>query len=215
MTPRELRRELRQRKKELRHSVERMRRAARERVEQLPAVQREKKRRHTRRAVTIAALLLLAMLVRCECEPPPPAPPPEPVVEPAPEVKPKKPAPPASKPKAFSDRMERQRRGRYQNEAQTSPGWLDDFRLQVAARSPRLAQCFSGTERPGALRWTAAVNAASGSVSDHALELVGTGGSLSGKQSDCVQGVLSSPGYRLKPEQKQDLPSRVSIVIEF
>ncbi|WNG58351.1 hypothetical protein F0U59_29125 [Archangium gephyra] len=92
---------------------------------------------------------------------------------------------------------------------------MDDFRIQVAARSPRLAQCFSGTERPGALRWTAAVNAASGSVSDHALEPVGTGGELSGKQRDCVQGVLSSPGYRLKPEQKQDLPGRVSIVIEF
>ncbi|OJT22331.1 hypothetical protein BO221_21290 [Archangium sp. Cb G35] len=215
MNPRELRRELRQRKKELRRSVELMKRAARERVEQLPSVQREKRRKRIRRAVTIAALLLLAMLVRCECQPPP-VPPPEPVVEPAPaEVKPKKPEPPASKPKAFSERMKRQRRGNYQNEAQTSPSWLDDFRIQVAARSPRLAQCFSGTERPGALRWTAAVNAASGSVSDHALEPVGTGGELSGKQRDCVQGVLSSPSYRLKPEQKQDLPGRVSIVIEF
>ncbi|HYO71320.1 MAG TPA: hypothetical protein VEU33_35105 [Archangium sp.] len=216
MTPRELRRELRQRQKELRRSVELKRRAARERVEQLPSVQREKRRRRIRRAVTIAALLLLAMLVRCECQPSPPVPPPEPVVKPAPaEVTPKKPAPPASKPKALSDRMARQRRGSYQNEAQTSPGWLDEFRLQVAARSPRLAQCFRGTERPGALRWTAAVNAASGSVSDHALELVGKSGELSGKQRDCVQGVLSSPGYRLKPEQKQDLPGRVSIVIEF
>lgn len=215
MNPRELRRELRQRKKELRRSVEFMKRAARERVEQLPSVQREKRRKRIRRAVTIAALLLLAMLVRCECQPPP-VPPPEPVVKPAPaEVKPKKPEPPASKPKAFSERMTRQRRGNYQNEAQTSPSWLDDFRIQVAARSPRLAQCFSGTERPGALRWTAAVNVASGSVSDHALEPVGTGGELSGKQRDCVQGVLSSPGYRLKPEQKQDLPGRVSIVIEF
>ncbi|KFA94509.1 hypothetical protein [Archangium violaceum] len=215
MNPRELRRELRQRQKELRRSVEHMKRAARERVEQLPSVQREKRRRRVRRAVTLAALLLLAMLVRCECQPPP-APPPEPVVKPAPaEVKPKKPEPPASKPKALSERMKRQRRGSYQNEAQTSPSWLDDFRLQVAARSPRLAQCFSGTERPGALRWTAAVNAASGSVSDHALELVGMGGELSGKQRDCVQGVLSSPGYRLKPEQQQDLPGRVSIVIEF
>jgi hypothetical protein len=215
MTPRELRRELRQRKKELRRSVELMKRAARERVEQVPAVQREKRRRHVRRAVTIAALLLLAMLTRCECGTAPLAPPPEPVVEPAPEEKTRKPAPPASKPKALSDRMERQRRGRYQNEAQTSPSWLDDFRLQVAARSPRLAQCFSGTERPGALRWTAAVNAASGSVSDHALESVGTGGDPSGKQRDCVLGVLSRPAYRLNPEQKQDLPGRVSIVIEF
>ena len=59
------------------------------------------------------------------------------------------------------------------------------------------------------------MNAASGSVSDHELELVGMGGELSGKQRDCVLGVLSSPGYRLKPEQKQDLPGRVSIVIEF
>ena len=216
MTPRELRREMSRRKKELRRSVALMRRAASERMEQVPAVQRETRRRRIRRAVTIAVLLLLAMLLRCGCEPSPPAPPPEePVVKPAPEVKPEKPAPPASKPKASSDRMRRQPRGSYQNEAQTSPSWLDDFRLQVAARSPRLAWCFSGTDRPGALRWTAAVNAASGSVSDHALELVGTGGELSGKQRDCVLGVLSSPAYRLKPEQKQDLPGRVSIVIEF
>ncbi len=82
--------------------------------------------------MTFAALLLLAMLVRCECTPSPPAPPPEPVVKPS-----------------------------------------------------------------------------------HALELVGTGGNPSGKQRDCVLGVLSSPGYRLKPEQKQDLPSRISIVIEL
>ncbi|HZH16216.1 MAG TPA: hypothetical protein VE057_17840 [Archangium sp.] len=215
MTPRELRREMSRRKKVLRRSVALMRRAASERMEQVPFVQREKRRRRLRRAVTIAGLLLLAMLMRCGCEPSPPAPPPEPVVKPAPEVKPEKPAPPASKPKASSDRMRRQPRGSYQNEAQTSPGWLDGFRLQVAARSPRLAWCFSGTDRPGALRWTAAVNAASGSVSDHALELVGTGGELSEKQRDCVLGVLSNPGYRLKPEQKQDLPNRVSIVIEF
>ncbi|MGA9520688.1 MAG: hypothetical protein WBV82_04440 [Myxococcaceae bacterium] len=216
MTPRELRREMRRRKKELRRSAVLMRRAARERMEQTPAVQREKRRRRIRRAVTIAALLILAMFMRCECEPaPPPAPPPPPVVKPAPVVKPKKPAPAASKPKAFSDRMGRQRRGNYQNEAQTSPSWLDDFRLQVAARSPRLAQCFSGTDRPGALRWTAAVNAASGAVSDHALEPVGMGAELAGKQRECVLGVLSSPGYRLKSEPKQDLPSRVSIVIEF
>ena len=215
MTPSELRRELRRRKKELRRSVDLMKRAARERVEQLPSVQREKRRRRIRRAVTLAALLLLALLMRCECAPAPPAPPPEPVVKPAPEVEPKKSPPPASKPKAFTERMQRQRRGSYQNESQTSPGWLDDFRLQVAARSPRLAWCFSGTERPGVLRWTAAVNAASGTVSDHELEFVGTGGAPSGQQRDCVLGVLSSPGYRLKAEQKQDLPSRVSIVIEF
>lgn len=216
MTPRELRRELRERKKELRRSVDVMRREARERVEQLPAVRREKQRKRLRRAVAIATLLLLAMLMRCECEPAPPAPPPEVKVEPAPQVKPKPPVPPpVSKPKAFGDKLERQRRGNYQNESRASPGWLDDFRLQVAARGPRLAQCFRGTERPGVLRWTTAVNAASGAVSDHVLEFVGASDEPSAKQRDCIVGVLSSPGYRLKPEQQQDLPGRVSLVIEF
>ena len=97
--------------------------------------------------------------------------------------------------------MARQPRGKYQNEAQSSPSWLDEFRLQVAARSPRLAECFSGTDRPGALRWTTAVNEESGAVSDHGLELVGTGADLYGKQRECVLAVLSSPGYRLKHSQ--------------
>ena len=98
MTPRQLRRELRERKKDLRRSVDVMRREARERVEQLPAVRREKQRRRLRRAVAIATLLLLAMLMRCECEPTPPAPPPEVKVEPAPQVKPKPPVPPPPAP---------------------------------------------------------------------------------------------------------------------
>lgn len=216
MTPGELRRELRQRKKELRRSVERMKRAAHARVEQLPSVKREKRRRRLRRAVTLAVLLLLALLIRCECAPSAPAPPPEPVVTSTPVVVvPKKPVPPVSKPKAFDDRMARQRRGKYQNEPRTSPGWLDDFRLQVAARGPRLAQCFQGSERPGILRWTTSVNATSGSVSDPELQFVGAGGEPTGTQRECVLGVLSRPGYRLKPEQGRELPDRVSLLIEF
>jgi hypothetical protein len=216
MTPTELRKELRRRRKALRRSAVLSRRAARERMELVPAVRRERTRRRIRRLVGLAALLLLAMLMRCECDTPPPPPPPEPEVKVTPEVKPKPPAPPSrAKPKPLRDWIARKPRGKYQNAPQTSPSWLDDFRLQVAARSPRLAQCFSGSDRPGALRWTTAVNSDSGAVSDHALELVGTGADLSGKQRECVLGALSSPGYRLKPEHKQALPNRVSIVIEF
>ncbi len=215
MTPSGLRREMRRRKKELRRSAVLMRRTARAQMDQVPAVRRERRRKRLRRAATIAALLLLAMLMRCECEQPPPPPPPEARVEAKEEVKPKAPPPPASKAKPFADRIGRQARGKYQNGEQTSPSWLDDFRLQVAARSPRLAQCFSGTDRPGALRWTTAVNEESGAVSDHGLELVGTGADLSSKQRDCVLSALASPGYRIKHKQQQSLPSRISIVIEF
>jgi hypothetical protein len=96
-----------------------------------------------------------------------------------------------------------------------SPPWLDEFRMQVAARSPRLADCFTGVERPGALRWAAAVNPNGGSVSDHELEPVGVGTDLSADQRKCILGVLSSPKYQLTVPGTSGLPNRVSLVIEF
>jgi len=213
MTPRELRRELRQRREELRRSLTLMRQQARERVRQLPEVRRDRNRRRVRRAV-ILALLLLACLMRCECEQAPP--PVNAVVRETPEVKPKIPAPaPPPKREPLRVQVKPQPRGSYLGDAQAPPTWLDDFRLQVAARGPRLAQCFTGTDRPGVLRWTAAVNPESGAVADHELEPLGPGAELKREQRDCVVRVLSSPTYRLSAPRAQVLPNRISLVIEF
>ena len=213
MTPRELRRELRQRREELRRSLTLMRRQARERVGQLPEVRRDRNRRRVRRAL-ILALVLLACLMRCECQQ---APPPESVVvRETPEVKPRSPAPaPPPRREPLLAQVKPQPRGRYLGEAQAPPTWLDDFRLQVSARGPRLAQCFTGTDRPGVLRWTASVNPESGAVADHELEPLGPGAELKREQRDCVVRVLSSPTYRLNAPQAQVLPNRISLVIEF
>ena len=70
-------------------------------------------------------------------------------------------------------RSNRRPRPGYETEAQPPPEWIDEFRLQATARSPRLAQCFEGTDRPGALRWVAALNPETGTVSDQELEPVG------------------------------------------
>jgi hypothetical protein len=213
MTPRELRRELRQRREELRRSLTRMRQQARERVRQHPEVRRERKRRHVRRAVLVA-LLLLACLMRCECQQGPP--PVQAVVRETPEVKPKTPLPaPPPRREPLRVQVKPQSRGSYLGEAQAPPTWLDAFRLQVSARGPRLAQCFTGTDRPGVLRWTASVNPESGAVADHELEPLGPGAELKREQRDCVVRVLSSPTYRLSAPRAQVLPNRISLVIEF
>ncbi|WNG44442.1 hypothetical protein F0U60_10220 [Archangium minus] len=213
MTPRELRREMRQRREELRRSLALMRQQARERVRQLPAVRRERNRRRVRRAVGLALLLLLACLTRCECQQAPP--PAKAVVQEKPEVKPKTPAPAPPRREPLRAQVKPLPRGSYQGETQAPPTWLEDFRLQVAARSPRLAQCFTGTDRPGVLRWTASVNPESGAVADHELEPLGPGAELKREQRDCVVRALSSPTYRLSSQQAQVLPNRISLVIEF
>jgi hypothetical protein len=216
MRPRELRRELRQRQRELRQSLQARSRQVRERVHAIPAVRRERNRRRVRRAVTVALLLLLACLIRCECQQGPPSPPPaKGETQETLEAKPKPPVTAPARREPLRAQVKRQPRATYEGEAQAPPNWLEDFRLQVAARSPRLAQCFTGTDRPGALRWTASVNPESGAVSDHEAEPVGPGPELRREQRDCVIRTLSNPPYRLSAKQKQELPTRISLVLEF
>ena len=93
--------------------------------------------------------------------------------------------------------------------------WLDAFRLQVSARSPRLAQCFVGADRPGRLRWRAAVEPGRGLVSDQEVEPLLIQDALTTEQKDCVVAVLADPPYRLDPGDGPSTPSRVSMVIEF
>jgi hypothetical protein len=186
-------------------------REIRERVAEIPAVKAARARRKRRnRIVFFLIALLLGLLVRCDCggEPPPPEPAaPEPVMHDA--------GVPKTKPPPFNQKVKTQHRGAYGIETPAPPPWLDEFMLQVTARSPRLAQCFTGSDRPGVLRWTASVNARNGVPSDHELELVGGGNELKKAQRDCVLGALSSPPYKLTAPDAGGLPDRVSVVLEF
>jgi hypothetical protein len=209
MTPSDLRRAMRQRKRELRRSVALQ-------MERNPAIRRQRNRRRIRRGIGLALLLVLASFINCQCdEAQAPrserAPEVSVKVEPTKKVK----APTNAGQKPLRGELGRQPRAELHSEGIPPPSWLEEFRIQVAARSPRLARCFRGTDRPGALRWSAAVNAESGTVSDHALEPVGPGGLVDNAQRQCVLNALSSPGYRLKAGNARALPERVSIVIEF
>ncbi len=223
-----LRRRREERKAALRRSLGLLRQEARERADQHPAVQRARAQRRRRRALgLIAVLLFLLLLSRCECERLPP-PPPEPgkVEVPAAPEKPKAPAPAPARVKRppLHARATPVQRGGLATSARGAPVWLEELRTQVSARSPRLAHCFNGAERPGALRWTASVNPASGWVSEHELEPVGQAVDLSRAQRDCLVLGLSGPAYRLSgalqgalqgARSATALPERISLVIEF
>lgn len=181
---------------------------------------RQRRRRRWLIAGLLAALLLL-LLARCECEDPP-APPLPDVIEPEVESA-SEPPPPVRKPprpRPLEGTIDQSARDTLKVDATTPPSWLPQFRLQVAARSRRLATCFNGVEKPGALRWTALVHPRSGRVSESELEPVFRGVELSQSQHDCLVKGLSDPPFRL------DLPSgaasdeessgrRVSLIFEF
>lgn len=99
----------------------------------------------------------------------------------------------------------------YELEAPAPPPWLASLRVQVAARTPRLARCFEGAALPGALKWTAAF--AAGRPSDQRLTPLASTTSLPAARRACVLKVLSTPGYRL-PDGGAGV-ARVSLVIEF
>lgn len=215
MNPRELRQAMRQRRSELRKWLRLTGRQARERIEQLPAIRRARARRRLRRALGVALLVLLASWMRCECERPYPSEVPKVEAKGAAEIKAERPVPTPPRRQPLRAQIEPQARASYQGAARASPAWIDEFRLQVAARSPRLAQCFTGSDRPGTLRWTTSVNPRSGAASDHELEPVGASAELRREQHECVVRALSSPPYRLSAPQGGALPDRVSLMIEF
>lgn len=95
------------------------------------------------------------------------------------------------------------------------PTWLVAFRLQVSARSPRLAECFVGAARPGRLHWTATVEPNSGAIGTQTIEPQLRTSSLTAREMDCVTEVLGSPPYRLPVELVDSTPKRVSLVLEF
>ena len=182
------------------------------------------KKSHARRnrLLLLAALVLLYLLLRsCDCsEPPPPGMPGAPPPATAADLGPK---PPAARP-TRQRRVERPRhhgrirtkvRPAYTNEAPAPQAWLSAFRLQVGARGPRLARCFEGVDRPGALKWTVALDPTDGAVADHQFEAVLAGATLSKEQHACLVQALSTPPYRVSGTSQPGGPSRVSMVIEF
>lgn len=220
MTPSDLRKAMREQKQALRRAMKQTREQARARLDAIPAVRAERQKRRVRQGLGLAVLLLIALFFRCDCESAPPPVVEKPVVDAGTPVVAVKPVvPPKRKLKPLEGSVDTQPRGKYAGDVSQTPSWLDEYRLQVAARSPRLAECFTGSERPGALRWSAAVNALSGAVSDHTLEPVGPGPSVQDAQRECILKTLSSPAYKLnvpKEEgEQQTLPRRISIVIEF
>ena len=218
------RRELRARKADLREKVTAQRAELRARLHEQRSADRARRSRR-RRLMLLALLLLLWLLLRachCDLEVPPPSPieptPRVSLLDPAPAADAIAPAPPrraATTAPRLRGRIESTKRPEFHNETPPLQSWLTAFRMQVAARSPRLSQCFEGIEAPGALKWTAAVDTARGIVSDHQFDSVLTGAVLSKPLRECLIGVLSSPPYRLPTHETQPSPSRVSIVIEF
>jgi hypothetical protein len=216
MTRAQLRQRMRAQRAALRAAMARLRQQASARVGATPAVRRQNRTRRLGRTLGGLLVLALLLLLRCQCEVPegaPASPPAQAAVPVEVEVEPAVPPRPARRP--LEAALPSQPRGAYRGEVRAPPSWLDDFRLQVAARSPRLSSCFQGSDRPGALRWTAAVNPHSGAVSDHELEPLGVTSVLDGAQRRCLLEALSHPTYRLRAGEPAALPDRVGIVIEF
>ena len=192
-----------------------MSRSRRAIVEELRARQLEKRairRRRWRWALFVAGIVLLLLLLRdCSC-----AEPPEPVGPgPVGEGTAAEPVEPVAAPAPLTGRIERRDRPEFGSAPPKPLPWIASFRLQVAARGPRLAECFVGAQRPGALKWTASVEPDSGRVSDSVLEPTRESDALTSGQRACVLEVLSDPAYRLQTGEARSTPSRVGIAIEF
>jgi len=188
-----------------------------------PLLARRARAKRNKRIAALVALLLLLLLLLIECEPEPVAPA---VVEKPPAVAQEEPVAVAPK-KRVPKRNRRPLKGKIKGsdrsgvdvEPPPPPSWLPKFRLQVAARSPRLAACFNGAEEPGAMRWTTLVYAPSGRAADSVLEPVFRGASIDNAQRECLEQALTSPPYRLQepgaePEDGA-VGRRVSIIFEF
>ncbi|MCB9743062.1 MAG: hypothetical protein H6740_10710 [Alphaproteobacteria bacterium] len=182
----------------------------REAAQQEPGKKNEGRRRWW--LLALLPLLLLLRDCRCQEEPPPPeaCPPCEEEPSPTGEAEPE-PAPP----RPLGGHVARQDRPEFELDPPKPLPWLEPFRRQVTARSPRLAECFLEAQRPGALRWSTLVDPARGTVAEHELEPMLLTDSLSADQSACVLRALEQPGYTLEPEADRATPKRVGLVIEF
>ena len=203
-----LRSKLADRREAAQQALERRRAAARARAG------RKKRPRRRRWWLAAVALLLLLLLRDCSCNepvsPPPPAvaatpeePVPEEVIEPTPARAPHR------------GRLATRHRPIYESELLDPLPWLASYRMQVSARSPRLAECFVGAARPGTLKWTASVEPDLGQVSEQTLEPTLLSDELTRQQRSCVFEVLSVPAYQLESDGERSTPVRVGMVSEF
>jgi hypothetical protein len=175
-------------------------------------------------AVVVAMLVLLWLMRRCDDEPSAPVVIAEAPVCPAvPEcptgpVKPKpKPKPKPSTKAPRHDVTVAQPRDLFAVPQLRTPPWLTALRLQVSARSLVLARCFTGAERPGAMRLSASVTPSSGQLADVILESFAGAPPLTEAQRQCATATLTQPPYRLpiEGEREVDIATRVSLVLEF
>lgn len=218
---------LRQRLRETRRA---MRVASRERLAQSQQRQaeaaeqiREKRRKHRSKSkkrwrpsrlwwVVLALLVLLLFLRPCRCTPEPePGSVGGPIVPVAHDTD----IVAVNEPPAPLPRTPRRPRPGLPAPDPGPPSWIDAFRLQVASRAPRLAECLEGSEAPGRFKWTTSVDPADGTVSEHTLEPVLLSGDLSTDERTCVLRVLSNPPYQLHTGTEPSTPSRVGLVVEF
>lgn len=181
------------------------RRALRARRQALRAKLRGRERRRRWPWLLLLLLLLLCLIPIPSCEE---AQGPAEVAEV--EVRAGEPAPPVE-PQPAAAPVPRLSRPSYAPPPPDPVPWLEAWRVQVAARGPRLATCFEGATHPGALRWSTRVEPAAGRVSDHVLEPVLDTAPLTAAQRACVLAVLTDPPYRLDPAE----PARAGLVIEF
>ena len=214
---RALARKVKARRKGLRTTLDKRRRAANAELRRRRAAAGKAPQRRRRRwwwAVVVALLLLLLLLRDCSCTPieapvvaevsAPAAP-----VEPEPvEVA------PAARPPA-TGRIQRRDRPSFENELLAPLPWLAAYRMQVSARSHRLAECFVGAQRPGTLKWTASVEPGRGHVTEQTLEPTLQSDELTRQQRLCAFEVLSNPAYQLESRDERSTPIRVGMVIEF
>lgn len=162
-----------------------------------------------KRWVALALLLvLLALLQDCRCNQAPP--------QPCVQVEATGVGAGTAAPEPPDDRrMSRRDRAALRTQAPSTPPWLASFRMQVAARSLRLARCFVGADRPGRLRWTTTVEPSYGAVSEHVIEPTLQGDALTAGERACALAALGTPPYRLEGGDARTTPSRVSLVLEF
>lgn len=189
------RRALRRQIKERRAAIKARQAAVRKQAAQTPAARAARARR---RRILLLILLLLLLLTRCMADEALPtlrlgvgAPPSKPAVV-ASQAPPSRAPAPAKKPRRRLKRIKTPARERWQTPPPRPAPWLATFRMQVSARSPRLARCFEGQREPGALRWQATVDPATGGVSDQRFDT-----RLAAPTDRCLRAVLADPPYRL------------------
>lgn len=157
-------------------------------------------------------LLLLLCMRPCRCTPVPDGPLAEPEEEATGEGEAAE-SPP--EPEPLTGHIDRTDRPAMPTPAPAPLTWIDAFRMQVAARGPRLAACFEGSAEPGTFKWTVLVEPVEGKVSDPTLEPTLGSAPLTQAQRACALEVLSTPAYHLDGGGERSTPSRVSMVIEF